>query len=96
MEGLDIRLIGAPSPDGQIYLRELGGIAVSLHDLDLRIGRELDGTPGAGRTRRTVEADSNLRLVGLSSGSVRLGIEFGEGVQEQLAVDSTTRIEDRF
>lgn len=69
---LQLRLIGATSPDGEIRLADLAAIAGSLQDLSLRIGRSYLGAEGPGRTKSSIEELSQLRLGGIAPGSTRL------------------------
>ncbi|MGI8415024.1 MAG: hypothetical protein ACR2P2_02225 [Nakamurella sp.] len=75
---LELRLIEASAPDGEIRLSDLAEIARTLQELSLRIGRQYADAGGPGRTHHTIEDLSQLRLTGLAAGSTRLVVARGE------------------
>lgn len=75
---LNVRLSGTGSPSGEITLEALGKIAGSLQELATRVTRYVIGQHGPGRTPDTAAKISTLRLRGISPGSTRLEVGFGE------------------
>jgi hypothetical protein len=82
---VELRLVGAPMPDGEIAVSDLSAIGSALQELTTRIGRVVLGTTGPGRTKRFMEELSSLRLQQLASGSTVLS--FIKGPLEKLDVD---------
>jgi len=82
---LELRLIGAAAPDGEVRLNDLAELAAGLQELSLRVGRELHRRAGPGRTHQTVEALTEMRLSGLSKGSTRLHL--ARGGEDELDLD---------
>lgn len=82
---VELRLVGAPVPDGEIAVSDLSAIGSALQELTTRIGREVLGASGPGRTKRFMEELSSLRLQQLASGSTVLS--FTKGPLEKLDVD---------
>lgn len=79
---LELRLVGSPSPRGQIRARDLAVLADALQELRLRIGRELIKTAGRGRTRQYMEELTEIRLSRISPGSTVL--TFTQGPTDKL------------
>lgn len=82
---VELRLVGAPLPAGQIAVTDLAAIGSALQELTTRIGREVLGASGPGRTKRFMEELSSLRLQQLTSGSTVLS--FVKEPLEKLDVD---------
>lgn len=82
---LELRLIGAPVPNGEIAAKDLAALAVALQELATRIGRNIVNTPGPGRTRQFMEESAQLRLRAVESGSTIL--KFSKGAPDKLDVD---------
>ena len=76
---MDIRfkLVGGASPRGQIGALELSRISRALHDLSIRVGREQVSATGPGRSTRTVEDLSQVRVVSLDVGSTVIDVATG-------------------
>lgn len=93
---IELQLVDAPVPDGEIAFKDLGALTLALQELTTRIGREVVGTPGPGRTRRFMEEFAQLRLRGIQSGSTLL--IFAKGPTDRLDVDSPEEqlADDRF
>lgn len=92
----ELRLLGARVPSGEIRLRDLAGIAESLQELSLRIGRAAVGAEGAGRTHQLIEELSQLRLRGIEAGSTSLLISRGAVEDLGIELDPVTELDDRF
>lgn len=75
---LELRLSGLPTPDGEIALADLLAITGPLQELATRIGRFAVDQGGPGRSYAAVENVTRLRLSGLTSGSTRLQIAYGQ------------------
>jgi hypothetical protein len=82
---LELRLIGAPVPDGEIVVRDLAALTTALQELTSRVGREVINTPGPGRTKQFMEEFAQLRLRGIEVGSTVLGLS--KGPLDKLDVD---------
>lgn len=82
---LELRLIGAPAPDGEITVKDLVALTTALQELSIRIGRDIANTPGPGRTKHYVEEFAQLRLSGIEPGSTIL--KFNKGPADKLDVD---------
>jgi hypothetical protein len=93
---LELRLIDAPTPDGEIAAKDLAALATALQELVTRVGREVLDTPGPGRTKQFMEEAAQLRLSGIDSGSTVL--LFRQGPVDKLDVDlpEQTVAEERF
>lgn len=85
IDELELRLRGTDVPDGQIALSRLAELARALQGVATRLGRDLVGQQGPGRSPAAVERAAELRLRGLSEGSTRLAIAVGE--EEVLATE---------
>ena len=82
---LELRLIDAPVPDGEVVVKDLAALTTALQELATRIGREVVNTPGPGRTMRYMEEFAELRLRAVESGSTVL--RFSKGPVDKLDVD---------
>lgn len=82
---LELRLIDAPVPRGEIAARDLVALVSALQELSTRVGRDVLNTPGPGRTKQFMEEFTELRLRAVSAGSTVL--EFSKGPVDQLDVD---------
>ena len=76
-ESITLRLSGTDVPPGEIALSDLASIAGSLQLLATRIGRQLVGQTGPGRTAGGAERATRLTLTGISEGSTRLQVTAG-------------------
>ncbi len=93
---LELRLIGAASPAGEIRLADLAAIAASLHEISMRVGRAYIGTEGPGRTKQAIEELSQLRLRGVAPGSTRLTLARGPADTLDLELPAAAEIDTRF
>jgi len=93
---LELRLINAPAPDGEITVKDLAALSTALQELVTRIGREVVNTPGPGRSRQFMEEFAQLRLRGVERGSTVL--TFSKGPIDKLDVElhEQTVADDRF
>jgi hypothetical protein len=92
----ELRLIDAPAPSGQIAARDLAALAAALQELITRIGRDVAGTTGPGRSRQHTEESAQVRLRSVAPGSTVL--EFVKGPVGKLDIDlaDETLADDRF
>jgi hypothetical protein len=92
----ELHLIDAPVPNGEIALTHLAALTTALQELTTRIGREVIGSPGPGRTKQFMEEFAQLRLTGLREGSTVL--LFSKGPTDKLDVDLPEQqtADDRF
>lgn len=84
-EDITLRLSGTDVPPGEIALSDLASISAALQLLATRIGRQLVGQTGPGRTTGGAERATRLTLTGISSGSTRLHVT--AGAADTLALD---------
>ncbi len=93
---IELRLIDAPAPDGEIVVKDLAALTSALQELTTRIGREVINTPGPGRTKQFMEEFAQLRLRGIEAGSTVL--VFSKGPTDKLDVDLPEQevADDRF
>jgi hypothetical protein len=82
---LELRLVGAAAPDGEIRFADLAAIASSLQELSLRITRTSVDSERMGRPNDVVQGLSQLRLTGLARGSTRLLV--ARGAPDVLAIE---------
>lgn len=82
---IELRLVDAPAPSGEIAVRDLTALATALQELTTRISRDVINTPGPGRTRQFMEELSQLRLHAVAPGSTLL--RFSKGPTDKLDVD---------
>jgi hypothetical protein len=76
-ESITLRLSGTDVPPGEIALSDLASIAGALQLLATRIGRQLVGQTGPGRTAGGAERATRLTLSGITEGSTRLQVTAG-------------------
>lgn len=76
-DDLELRLVGARAPDGEIRFADLVAIASSLQELSLRITRTCVSAERLGRPNDVVQEFAQLRLRGLTKGSTRLLVSRG-------------------
>lgn len=88
---LEMRLIGAESPEGEVPLSKLWTLAKSLHELSLRLGRAHLESGGPGRSKRTLEEITEIRLRGVTDGSTKLS--FSRGPTDVLDVELSLQTE---
>lgn len=93
---LELRLIDAPVPNGEIVVKDLAALTIALQELTTRIGRDIVNTPGPGRTKQFMEEFAQLRLTAVESGSTVL--RFNKGPTDKLDVDLPEQriADDRF
>ncbi|UNX55652.1 hypothetical protein MF406_05240 [Georgenia sp. TF02-10] len=93
---LELRLVGASVPDGEIVVKDLAALTLALQELSTRIGRDIVNTPGPGRTKQFMEEFVQLRLCALEPGSTVL--KFSRGPIGKLDVDLPQQkaADDRF
>lgn len=82
---LDITLVGARTPDGEIAIKDLVAITSALQELATRIGRDVVNSAGPGRVKQFMEESTQLRLRGVTSGSTVLALS--KGPTDKLDVD---------
>ena len=82
---IELRLVDAPAPSGEIAVKDLAALATALQELTTRISRDVTNTPGPGRTRQFMEELSQLRLHAVEPGSTVL--RFSKGPTDKLDVD---------
>lgn len=94
--GIELRLIDAPAPSGEVAVKDLAALATALQELTTRISRDVIGAPGPGRTKQVIEELAQLRLRGIEAGSTVL--RFSKGPTDKLDVDLPEQIlaDDRF
>lgn len=85
MKEIELRLVDAPGPSGEIPVKDLAALATALQELTTRISREVINTPGPGRTKQFMEELSQLRLHAVEPGSTVL--RFSKGPSDKLDVD---------
>jgi hypothetical protein len=76
-ESITLRLSGTDVPPGEIALSDLASMAGALQLLATRIGRQLIGQTGPGRTAGGTERATRLTLTGITEGSTRLQVTAG-------------------
>lgn len=85
MKEIELRLVDAPTPSGEVAVKDLAALATALQELTTRISREVINTPGPGRTKQFMEELSQLRLHAVEPGSTVL--RFSKGPVDKLDVD---------
>lgn len=85
MKEIELRLVNASTPSGEIPVKDLAALATALQELTTRISREVVNTPGPGRTKQFMEELSQLRLHAVEPGSTVL--RFSKGPTDKLDVD---------
>lgn len=93
---LELRLIGGPTPDGEIRLRDLAALAEALQEVSLRVGRDSINATGPGRTKQLMEELTELRLKGITGGSTRLLLSKGPSDQLDVPLNEQQLVADRF
>lgn len=93
---LELRLNGAPSPDGEIRLRDLAAITAALQEMSLRIGRDSIDAAGPGRTKQFMEELTELRLRSVTTGSTRLVLSKGPVDKLNVTLREHQLVDDRF
>ena len=93
---IELRLIDAPVPDGEIVVKDLAALTIALQELITRIGRDVVNTPGPGRTKLFMEEFAQLRLRGILPGSTVLQFSKGPADQLDVEVPKQTLADDRF
>lgn len=93
---IELHLIGAPVPSGEVAVKDLAALSTALQELTTRISREVANTPGPGRTMQFVEELAQLRLRGIEAGSTVL--QFSKGPTDKLDIDlpQQAAVDDRF
>jgi hypothetical protein len=93
---IELRLVDAPAPSGEIAVKDLAALAIALQELTTRISREVINMPGPGRTKQFMEELSQLRLHAVEPGSTVL--RFSKGPADKLDVDLPEQAvaDDRF
>lgn len=92
----ELKLVDAPVPSGEIAAKDLAALAASLQELTTRIGRDVAGTAGPGRSKQHTEESAQVRLRSVTPGSTVL--EFVKGPTDKLDIDLAheTLADDRF
>jgi hypothetical protein len=93
---IELRLVDAPAPSGEVAAKDLAALATALQELMTRISRDVINTPGPGRTKQFVEELSQLRLRAVEASSTLL--RFSKGPTDKLDVDlpEEALADDRF
>ncbi len=93
---IELRLVDAPAPSGEVTVKDLAAIATALQELTTRISRDVINMPGPGRTKQFMEELSQLRLHAVERGSTVL--RFSKGPTDKLDVDLPEQAvaDDRF
>ena len=93
---IELTLIGASVPSGEISAKDLAALAGALQELATRIARDVVNAAGPGRSKQFVEEFVELRLRAVAAGSTVL--RFAKGPTGQLDVDlpEETVADDRF
>lgn len=94
-ESITLRLSGTHVPPGEIALNDLAAFAGTLQVLATRIGRQLAGQTGPGRTDGGAETAARLTLTGLCRGSTRLQVTAGATDTRALADPFEGQVLDR-
>lgn len=93
---IELRLIDAPAPSGEIAVKDIAALATALQELTTRISRDVINASEPGRTKQFIEEFSQLRLSAVEAGSTVL--RFSQGPTDTLAIDlpEQTTTEERF
>jgi hypothetical protein len=96
MKEIELRLVDAPAPSGEVAVKDLAALATALQELTTRISRDVINAPGPGRTKQFMEELSQLRLHAVEPGSTVL--RFSKGPTDKLDVDLPEQAvaDDRF
>lgn len=81
---ISLRLIEGRTPSGEIRALDLGRISAALHEISIRLGRSRVQATGPGRSWRSVEQLNEVRLVGLSVGTL---LTFAVGPPDMLPLE---------
>ncbi len=92
----EVILLDATSPDGEIRLTDLAAIAQSFQELSLRIGRSRAESEGPGRTKRTIDEMTQLRLRSIEPGSTKLLLAQGPSDELELDLEDSREIAQMF
>jgi hypothetical protein len=82
---IELRLIDAAAPNGEVAVKDLAALATALQELTTRISRDVINTPGPGRTKQFMEEVAQLRLRAVEASSTVL--RFSKGPVDKLDVD---------
>lgn len=93
---LELRLIGAPVPSGEIPAKDLAALAGALQELSTRIGRDIVNAPGPGRTKQFMEEFAQLRLRAVEPGSTLLTLSKGPTDKLDVDLPEQEAADDRF
>lgn len=93
---LTFRLEGTSVPSGEIGLDTLARFGQALQELATRVARHVVGQHGPGRTVAAAATIVDLRLTGLSKGSTKLDVAFGDPEVLGFDVGIEREIADRF
>lgn len=93
---LELRLIGGATTQGEIVVKDLAALAIALQELMTRIGRDVVGATGRGRTKKFMEEFSQLRLRAVTPGSTVLTFSKGPADTLDVAVDDQEAADARF
>lgn len=93
---MEFRLSGTGVPDGEIGMGELAAIAAALQELATRIGRFSVDQRGPGPSKGAVEALTRLRLTGLSDGSTKIHVAYGQHDVLDIDLDLERETQSRF
>lgn len=55
MKEIELHLVDAAAPSGEIAIKDLAALATALQELTTRISRDPINTPGPGRTKQFME-----------------------------------------
>lgn len=93
---IELALLGAPAPNGEIPVKDLAALAGALQELATRIARDVVSASGPGRSKQFVEEFVELRLRAVEAGSTVL--RFAKGPVGKLDVDlpEEAAVDDRF
>lgn len=93
---IELTLVGAPVPNGEISARDLAALSGAWQELTTRIARDVVSASGPGRAKQFVEEFVELRLRAVEAGSTIL--RFAKGPVGKLDVDLPEEVvaDDRF
>ena len=93
---IELTLLGAPVPNGEIAARDLAALVGALQELTTRVARDAVSAAGPGRSKQFVEEFAELRLRAVDAGSTVL--RFAKGPVGKLDVDlpEEAAADDRF
>lgn len=96
IKDLELRLIDAPVPNGEVAVKDLAALTLALQELITRIGRDIVNSPGPGRTKQFMEEFAQLRLRSIDDGSTRLMFSKGASDKLDVQVSEEKLADDRF